>query len=129
MELPPDHHQQQSHHHQEDPSKLSEPLTICAKCCGPTCFSLPPDLSANPSYIPICFSAVNLPNPPTNTKEAIIRTPVPQPQKVDLISPPYHFTVHSKIIHSQDDQSNPASFQTPIVFCPPSKSLFPFSRF
>ncbi|KAL2484984.1 phosphotyrosyl phosphatase activator (PTPA) family protein [Abeliophyllum distichum] len=105
MELPRDHHQQQPHHHhhQEDPSKLSEPPTTCAKCGDPTCFPPPPDLSANPSYIPIRFPAVNLPNPPTNTKEAIIRTPVPKPQKVDLISPPYHFTAPSKIIHSQDD--------------------------
>ncbi|KAL2548338.1 phosphotyrosyl phosphatase activator (PTPA) family protein [Forsythia ovata] len=129
MEPPRVHHHQKSHHHQEDPSKLSKPPTICAKCGGPTYFSPLPDLSANPSYIPICFSAINLPNPPTNTKEAIIRTSVPQPQKVDLISPPYHFTVRSKIIHSQDDRSNPASFETSIVFRPPLKSLFPFSRF
>ncbi|XP_022865583.1 serine/threonine-protein phosphatase 2A activator isoform X2 [Olea europaea var. sylvestris] len=99
MEPPRDHHHQQ----EEEPSRLSQPHTTCPSCGGPTRFPPPPNISATPSYIPIRFPAVNLPNPPTNSKEAIIRTPVPQPQKVDPISPPYHFTTPSKIIRSQDD--------------------------
>ncbi|CAA3023763.1 serine threonine- phosphatase 2A activator isoform X2 [Olea europaea subsp. europaea] len=102
MEPPHDHHHHH-HHHQQEQSNLSQPPTTCANCGGPTCFPPPPNISATPSYIPIRFPAVNLPNPPTNTKEAIIRTPVPQPQKVDLLSPPYHFATPSKVIHSQDD--------------------------
>ncbi|KAI3467906.1 hypothetical protein Pfo_024569 [Paulownia fortunei] len=66
-------------------------------------FPHPTTPSATPSYIPIRFPALNLPTPPPNTKEAIIRTPIPQPQKVDPYNPPYAFTAPWKKIHSQDD--------------------------
>ncbi|KAG8365751.1 hypothetical protein BUALT_Bualt17G0004500 [Buddleja alternifolia] len=86
----------EDHHHHE------ASITTCAKCGGPALIPTPPPPSATPSYIPIRFPAVNLPTPPTNTKEAIIRTPVPQPQKVEPYDT-YHFTPPSKKIHSQDD--------------------------
>ncbi|EYU35566.1 hypothetical protein MIMGU_mgv1a008056mg [Erythranthe guttata] len=79
------------------------PPSSCAKCGGPTCSPTPPPPSSTPSYIPIRFPAVNLPTPPANIKETIIRTPVPQSEKVELITPPHQFTAPCKKIRSQDD--------------------------
>nr|GMC98813.1 serine/threonine-protein phosphatase 2A activator isoform X2 [Ipomoea batatas]GMD41600.1 serine/threonine-protein phosphatase 2A activator isoform X2 [Ipomoea batatas] len=72
----------------------------CVNCGGPTSYPCPPP-SANPTYIPIRAPAVNL--PPANTKETIIRTPVPQSQKVSPLSPPYQFQYPTKKIQSQID--------------------------
>ncbi|KAK6122497.1 hypothetical protein DH2020_043758 [Rehmannia glutinosa] len=69
----------------------------------PHLFPTPPPPSATPSYIPIRFPAVNLPTSPANMKEVIIRTPVPQAEKVEPISLPHEFTIPSKKIRSQDD--------------------------
>ncbi|KAK6122483.1 hypothetical protein DH2020_043769 [Rehmannia glutinosa] len=90
-------------HHEEQPSQLPPPPSVCAKCGGPTCFPTPPPPSATPSYIPIRFPAVNLPTSPANMKEVIIRTPVPQAEKVELITLPHQFTIPSKKIRSKDD--------------------------
>ncbi|CAH1423655.1 unnamed protein product [Lactuca virosa] len=46
--------------------------------------------------------AINLP-PNNNAQQTIILTPVPQAQKVSVVSPPYHFQTPTKIIHSEDD--------------------------
>ncbi|XP_027100135.1 serine/threonine-protein phosphatase 2A activator isoform X1 [Coffea eugenioides] len=84
------------HHH-------FSPSTTCINCGGPTAYPTPPPPSSNPTYIPIRFPAVNLPTNPTNTKEAIMRTPVPQSQKVVPLQPPYSFQTPVKIISSQND--------------------------
>ncbi|KAK4423282.1 Serine/threonine-protein phosphatase 2A activator [Sesamum alatum] len=88
--------------HHEQPAPFQSPPSTCAKCGGPTCFPTPPP-SATPSYIPIRFPAVNLPTLPTNTKEVIMRTPVPQAEKVEPITLPHQFTAPSKKIRSQED--------------------------
>ncbi|XP_011070459.1 serine/threonine-protein phosphatase 2A activator [Sesamum indicum] len=100
MEPPQDDDHCSRHH--EQPSQFPSPSSTCAKCGGPTCFPTPPP-SATPSYIPIRFPAVNLPTSPTNTKEVIMRTPVPQAEKVESITLPHQFTVPSKKIRSQED--------------------------
>ncbi|KAK3001536.1 hypothetical protein RJ639_021079 [Escallonia herrerae] len=78
----------------------------CINCGGPTSFPPPPlpfsDTSPPPTYRPIRAPAVNLP-PNTNTKQAILLTPVPQAQKTPVVSPPCHFQTPTKRIHSQDD--------------------------
>ncbi|KAI3472532.1 hypothetical protein Pfo_030683 [Paulownia fortunei] len=91
--------------HEEQPSRFPPSPSICAKCGGPTCFPTPLPPSDTPSYIPIRLPAVNLPTSPTNTKEAIIRTPVPQSEKVEPITLPHQFTTPSKKIRSQDGVS------------------------
>ncbi|KAL0409117.1 UNVERIFIED_CONTAM: hypothetical protein Sradi_1846100 [Sesamum radiatum] len=100
MEPPQDDDHCSRHH--EQPSQFPTPPSTCAKCGGPTCFPTPPP-SATPSYIPIRFPAVNLPASPTNTKEVIMRTPVPHAEKVEPITLPHQFTVPSKKIRSQED--------------------------
>ncbi|CAI9097043.1 OLC1v1033338C2 [Oldenlandia corymbosa var. corymbosa] len=89
-----------SHDHHNSSSAAA---ATCAKCGGPTSYPNPPPPSSNPTYIPIRFPAVNLPMNPTNTKEAIIRTPVPQPQRVIPLEPPYNFQTPVKVISSQND--------------------------
>ncbi|PIN08186.1 Phosphotyrosyl phosphatase activator [Handroanthus impetiginosus] len=100
--MEPPHHDHRNRH-EEQPSQFGTPPSICAKCGGPTCLPTPPPPSATPSYIPIRFPAVNLPTPPTDTREAIIRTPVPQSEKVVPITLPHQFTAPSKKIRSQED--------------------------
>lgn len=46
-------------------------------------------------------AASNLANNPSS--QSIILSPAPQPQRVSVVSPPYHFQVPSKRIHSPDD--------------------------
>ncbi|XP_015164743.1 serine/threonine-protein phosphatase 2A activator isoform X2 [Solanum tuberosum] len=80
----------------------------CVNCGGPTAFPSPPP-DPNPNYIPIRAPAVNL--PPANNREIIMRTPVPQSQRVVPLTPPYHFQTPVKKIHNQNDivqfQSSP----------------------
>ncbi|XP_057963381.1 uncharacterized protein LOC131154558 isoform X2 [Malania oleifera] len=79
--------------------------TTCRHCGSATMCPAPPtwsDSSPPPVYRPIRAPAINLP-PHQNPQQAIILTPVPQSQKVPIVSPPYHFQVPCKQIHSQDD--------------------------
>ncbi|KAL7110984.1 hypothetical protein ACP275_05G060200 [Erythranthe tilingii] len=101
MEPPQDDHRRRCH--EEHSPQFPPPPSSCAKCGGPTCSPTPPPPSSTPSYIPIRFPAVNLPTPPANIKETIIRTPVPQSEKVELITLPHQFTTPCKRIRSQDD--------------------------
>ncbi|KAH6773974.1 phosphotyrosyl phosphatase activator family protein [Perilla frutescens var. hirtella] len=94
MEPPSGHHH---HHHQDSPS------SVCAKCGGPAAYPTPPPPSDAPSYIPIRFPAVNLPPSPTNTRETIIRTPVPHAEKVEPLTLPHQFVTPSKKIRSPND--------------------------
>ncbi|XP_073315019.1 uncharacterized protein [Primulina huaijiensis] len=91
MDPPRDHH------------RCTPDPSVCVNCGGHTVFPAPPPPSDTPSYIPIRFPAVNLPNSPTNTRELIMRTPVPQSQQVEPITLPHQFTEPSKRIRSQDD--------------------------
>ncbi|VFQ75004.1 unnamed protein product [Cuscuta campestris] len=102
-------HNHSSSPHQPDPLIPPPPTahphqhaaaSACANCGGPTSYPSPPP-SCNPSYIPIRAPAVNL--PPANTKETIIRTPVPQSQQVLPLPPPYQFQAPTKRIQSQID--------------------------
>nr|XP_043621125.1 serine/threonine-protein phosphatase 2A activator [Erigeron canadensis] len=84
-------------HHQHDHT--------CVSCGGPTAFPPPPSWSESsppPVYRPIRAPAVNLP-PNNNIQQTIILTPVPQAQKVQVVSPPYNFQTPTKMIHSEDD--------------------------
>lgn len=91
------------HHHHHD----SAGGGTCVNCGGPTAFpSPPPDL--NPNYIPIRAPAVNLPL--ANNREIIMRTPVPQSQRVVPLTPPYNFRTPVKKIHTQNDIDQ---FQSP----------------
>lgn len=90
---PPEPH----HHHHH--------TTACVNCGGPTAFPPPPTWSETfspPVYRPIRAPAINLP-PNNNAQQTIILTPVPQAQKVSVVSPPYHFQTPTKIIHSEED--------------------------
>ncbi|KAM7252793.1 hypothetical protein ACFE04_025411 [Oxalis oulophora] len=117
MEPQPDHHHDHDHDHTDSdscpksPQSASQPTGLCCKC-GSTTFPPPPKSSApwseisppppNPTYRPIRAPAVNL--PPNNQSQAIILAPVPQPQRVHVISPPpYHFQTPSKKIQSPED--------------------------
>ncbi|MCD7459996.1 hypothetical protein HAX54_042645 [Datura stramonium] len=95
----PFHH----HHHHNDGAGGA-----CVNCGGPTAFPSPPP-DPNPNYIPIRAPAVNL--PPANNREIIMRTPVPQSQRIVPLTPPYHFQTPVKKIHTQNDivqfQSSP----------------------
>lgn len=82
------------HHHHSD---------SCINCGGPTAYPAPPPPDCNLNYIPIRFPAVNLPKNPTNTKEVIMRTPVPHRQEVVPLTPPYEFQVPTKRISNQSD--------------------------
>ncbi|TMX00975.1 hypothetical protein EJD97_025512 [Solanum chilense] len=92
------------HHHHHDGGAGG----TCVNCGGPTAFPSPPP-DPNPNYIPIRAPAVNL--PPANNREIIMRTPVPQSQRVVPLTPPYHFQTPVKKIHNQNDivqfQSSP----------------------
>ncbi|XP_009772478.1 uncharacterized protein LOC107818780 isoform X1 [Nicotiana tabacum] len=81
------------HHHHDGAG-------TCVNCGGPTAFPTPPP-DPNPNYIPIRAPAVNL--PPANNREIIIRTPVPQSQRIIPLTPPFHFQTPTKKIHSQSD--------------------------
>ncbi|KVH90309.1 Phosphotyrosyl phosphatase activator, PTPA [Cynara cardunculus var. scolymus] len=87
------------------PQSYHEHTTACVNCGGPTSFPPPPSWSDNsppPFYRPIRAPAINLP-PNNNAQQTIILTPVPQAQKVPVVSPPYHFQTPTKMIHSDDD--------------------------
>ncbi|XP_059656499.1 uncharacterized protein LOC132303299 isoform X2 [Cornus florida] len=97
---------------QEPPPKTPSPpphqphagATNCTNCSGPTPISFPPppawsDVSPPTTYRPIRAPAINLP-PNSNS---IMLAPVPQPQKVPIVSPPYQFQTPTKKIHSPDD--------------------------
>ncbi|KAK3230925.1 hypothetical protein Dsin_002806 [Dipteronia sinensis] len=105
--MEPQHQHQHQHHHcpnpeiSPPPSTTTTSVTCCAKCGGPTVFAAPPEISPPPNYRPIRAPAINL--PPNNHSQAIILAPVPQSQKVPTISPPFHFEIPSKRIHSPDD--------------------------
>nr|GEU30013.1 serine/threonine-protein phosphatase 2A activator [Tanacetum cinerariifolium] len=89
---------QQTHRHHHDHT------TTCVNCGGATAFPPPPawsDTSPPPVYRPIRAPAINLPH--HNTQQTIIMTPVPQAQKVPVVSPPYEFQTPVKVIHSEDD--------------------------
>ncbi|KAI3442787.1 Serine/threonine-protein phosphatase 2A activator [Psidium guajava] len=80
----------------------------CAKCGGPTAYPSPPPsfsgASPPPAYRPIRAPAVNMsPESLHSQQQAIILAPVPQSQKVPIISPPYQFQVPVKRIQSPDD--------------------------
>lgn len=78
----------------------------CCNCGAPAAFAAPPpswsEGSPPPTYRPIRAPAINLP-PNSNTQQAIILAPVPQAQKVPVVSPPFHFQVPSKRIQAPDD--------------------------
>ncbi|KAL3347443.1 hypothetical protein AABB24_021223 [Solanum stoloniferum] len=104
--MEPDHNPPPStafHHHHDGGAGGA-----CVNCGGPTAFPSPPP-DPNPNYIPIRAPAVNL--PPANNREIIMRTPVPQSQRVVPLTPPYHFQTPVKKIHNQNDivqfQSSP----------------------
>ncbi|TQD99957.1 hypothetical protein C1H46_014461 [Malus baccata] len=107
------------HHHQNPKSPESPPTSItttatataistptCCKCGAPTPMAAPPpsfsDISPPPNYRPIRAPAINLP-PNSNSQQAIILAPVPQPLSVPQISPPFHFQLPNKVIQSPDD--------------------------
>ncbi|XP_015885300.2 uncharacterized protein LOC107420767 isoform X2 [Ziziphus jujuba] len=111
-----DHHH---HHHHPDncpnspethsprsPSSDTINVPTCCKCGAPTAFAAPPpswsEGSPPPNYRPIRAPAINLP-PNNNTQQAIILAPVPQAQKVPVVTPPFHFQTPSKRIQSPDD--------------------------
>ncbi|KAL7605374.1 uncharacterized protein LOC111886219 [Lactuca sativa] len=98
IESPPQLPPPEPHHHHDHTS-------ACVNCGGPTSFPPPPtwsETSPPPVYRPIRAPAINLP-PNNNAQQTIILTPVPQAQKVSVVSPPYHFQTPTKIIHSEDD--------------------------
>ncbi|XP_055819191.1 uncharacterized protein LOC129887959 [Solanum dulcamara] len=92
------------HHHHDDGAGGG----TCVNCGGPTAFPSPPP-DPNPNYIPIRAPAINL--PPANNREIIMRTPVPQSQRVFPLTAPYQFQTPVKKIHTQNDivqfQSSP----------------------
>ncbi|KAJ7965732.1 Serine/threonine-protein phosphatase 2A activator [Quillaja saponaria] len=101
----------EAHDHEQSPQTSSPPSPAtspgtCCKCGSTTAFEAPvptwSEISPPPTYRPIRAPAINLP-PNNNSQQAIILAPVPQAQKVPLVSPPYHFQTPSKIIQSPDD--------------------------
>ncbi|KAG6705470.1 hypothetical protein I3842_07G180700 [Carya illinoinensis] len=99
------------HDHEDSPKSAQTPSppstapSTCCKCGGPTTFAPPPpfsEISPPPAYRPIRAPAINLP-PNNHSQQAIILAPVPQSQKVPLVSPPYHFQVPAKRIQSPND--------------------------
>ncbi|KAF3445874.1 hypothetical protein FNV43_RR11051 [Rhamnella rubrinervis] len=90
------------------PPVSSTNITVptCCKCGAATAFAAPPpsfsEVSPPPNYRPIRAPAINLP-PNNNTQQAIILAPVPQSQKVPVVSPPFHFQAPSKRIQSPDN--------------------------
>ncbi|KAF5456149.1 hypothetical protein F2P56_025660 [Juglans regia] len=99
------------HDHEDSPKSAQTPFppstatSTCCKCGGPTTFAPPPpfsEISPPPIYRPIRAPAINLP-PNNPSQQAIILAPVPQSQKVPLVSPPYHFQVPNKRIQSPND--------------------------
>ncbi|KAJ4950252.1 hypothetical protein NE237_027084 [Protea cynaroides] len=89
------------HDHFSPPSNSTG---TCCRCGGDTNITPPPtwsDISPPPIYRPIRSPAIN---PPSNdARQAIILSPVPHSQKVPIVSPPYHFQLPTKKIHSLDD--------------------------
>ncbi|PIA52085.1 hypothetical protein AQUCO_01000158v1 [Aquilegia coerulea] len=82
----------------------SSSTTTCCSCGEPTTISPPPPSWSGvspPNYRPIRAPAINL--PPNNSQQAIILAPVPQSQKVPIISLPHQFQIPSKKIHSPED--------------------------
>ncbi|XP_076955061.1 uncharacterized protein LOC143629765 [Bidens hawaiensis] len=76
--------------------------TTCVNCGGATSYPPPPTWSESsppPTYRPIRAPAINLP-PHQNMQQTIIMTPVPQAQKVHILTPPYHFQTPTKVIQS-----------------------------
>lgn len=59
-----------------------------------------PEISPPPTHRPAPAAGI-----PSNNRssQSIILSPVPQPQRVSVVSPPYHFQAPSKRIHSPDD--------------------------
>lgn len=100
------------------PADTAVGTTTASKCCscgGPCEPPLPPtwsDSSPPPVYRPIRAPAINVP-PHHNPQQAIILTPVPKPQQVTPLNPPYHFQAPTKRINSPADlrcfHSSPAS--------------------
>ncbi|XP_028771819.1 serine/threonine-protein phosphatase 2A activator [Neltuma alba] len=103
MEAPDHHHSPKSPQSPSSPTSTVSTGTCC-KCGGPTTFPPPPpswsESSPPPTYRPIRAPAIP---PDTNTQRAIILAPVPQAQKVPVVSPPYCFQIPSKKIQSPDD--------------------------
>lgn len=100
------------HEQNEQPSETPPPSAVfhhhhshntCINCGGPTSYPSPPPPDCNLTYIPIRIPAVNLPPNPTNTKEVIMRTPVPHRQEVVPLTAPYEFQVPTKRINNQND--------------------------
>ncbi|KAL7180764.1 hypothetical protein ACSBR1_039760 [Camellia fascicularis] len=91
------------HTHHDHPTST----TSCINCGSPTSTTYSPapswsDSSPPPSYLPIRAPALNL--PPNHTpQQSIILAPVPQPLQVPTVSPPYHFQIPTKRIHSPAD--------------------------
>ncbi|KAI4307415.1 hypothetical protein L6164_030607 [Bauhinia variegata] len=92
------------HDHQQHCPK--SPQTTSLPPTTGTTFAPPPpspswsEISPPPTDRPIRAPAIP---PDTNSQRAIILAPVPQAQKVSVVSPPYHFQTPSKKIHSPDD--------------------------
>lgn len=88
------------------PSSATINVPTCCKCGAASAFAAPPpswsENSPPPNYRPIRAPAINLP-PNNNTQQAIILAPVPQSQKVPVVSPPFHFQTPSKRIQYPDD--------------------------
>ncbi|KAK4795602.1 hypothetical protein SAY86_027928 [Trapa natans] len=63
-----------------------------------------PGISPPPTYRPIRAPSINLsPDSYRSQQQAIMLAPVPQPQRVTLVSLPYDFQVPTKRIHSPED--------------------------
>ncbi|OWM88789.1 hypothetical protein CDL15_Pgr020743 [Punica granatum] len=91
-----------------DTTSASHSHGTCSKCGGPTTYSPVlqgfPGISPPPTYRPIRASAINLsPESLQSQQQAILLAPVPQPQKVTLVSPPYDFQVPTKRSHSPNN--------------------------
>ncbi|PON70028.1 Phosphotyrosyl phosphatase activator, PTPA [Trema orientale] len=101
------------HDHQHSPKSPQTPslplpsssaAPTCFKCGGATTLEPPPawsEISPPPNYRPIRAPAINV--PPNHSQQAIILAPVPQSQKVPVVTPPFHFQTPSKRIQSPDD--------------------------
>ncbi|XP_077213282.1 phosphotyrosyl phosphatase activator (PTPA) family protein [Tasmannia lanceolata] len=96
QEPPPPPQSTVDHHH--SPQSNAPPC----RCGGPTTRPLSySEISPPPVYRPIRSPA--LPIPPSHNSQSIILSPVPHPQKVPTIAPPYHFLTPSKKILSPSD--------------------------
>uniref|UniRef100_A0A7C8Z9S3 Serine/threonine-protein phosphatase 2A activator n=1 Tax=Opuntia streptacantha TaxID=393608 RepID=A0A7C8Z9S3_OPUST len=113
---PPDHHCDQGRNPSPPQAQTAPPFPAtgtCCKCGGPTAFAPPPtpyspssssEISPPPSYRPIRYPAVNVaPDVASRAQQTIILTPIPQPQQVPILSPPYRFETPVKRISSPAD--------------------------